>query len=58
MSSVALGMPVRKDVTPTDANFTRLNDAIQGVTIWTPDWAHVLKDLPADVGRWKQATGS
>jgi 2-aminoethylphosphonate transport system substrate-binding protein len=28
------------------------------VTIWTPDWAQVLKDLPADVGRWKQATGS
>src|SRR5271163_2259785 len=58
VSSVALGMPVRKDVTPTDANFTRLHDAMQGVTIWTPDWAQVLKDLPADVGRWKQATGS
>ena len=58
VSSVALGMPVRKDVTPTDANFTRLHDAMQGVTIWTPDWAEVLKDLPADVGRWKQATGS
>jgi 2-aminoethylphosphonate transport system substrate-binding protein len=58
VSSVALGMPVRKDVTPTDANFTKLHDAMQGVTIWTPDWAQVLKDLPADVGRWKQATGS
>jgi 2-aminoethylphosphonate transport system substrate-binding protein len=58
VSSVALGMPVRKDVTPTDANFTRLHDAMQGVTIWTPDWAQVLKDLPADVGRWRQATGS
>src|ERR1700677_2389690 len=58
VSSVALGMPVRKDVTPTDANFTKLHDAMQGVTIWTPDWAQVLKDLPADVGRWRQATGS
>ena len=58
VSSVALGMPVRKDVTPTDANFTKLHDAMQGVTIWTPDWAQVLKDLPVDVSRWKQATGS
>ena len=58
VSSVALGMPVRKDVTPTDSNFTKLHDAMQGVTIWTPGWAQVLKDLPADVGRWKQATGS
>ena len=58
VSSVALGLPVRKDVTPTDANFTKLHDAMRGVTIWTPDWAQVLKDLPTDVTRWKQATGS
>ena len=58
VSSVALGVPVRKDVTPTDANFIKLRDAMQGVTIWTPDWTQVLKDLPDDVGRWKQATGS
>ena len=38
-------------MTPTDTNFTKLHDADpQGVTIWTPDWAQVLKDLPADVG--------
>ncbi len=58
VSSVALGVPVRKDVVPADANFARLHDAMQGVTIWTPDWAQVLKDLPADVARWRQATGS
>ena len=58
VSSVALGVPVRKDVTPTDANFAKLHDAMQGVTIWTPDWAQVLKDLPADVSRWREATGS
>ena len=58
VSSVALGMPVRKDVTPTDANFNKLHDAMKGVTIWTPDWAQVLKDLQADVSRWHQATGS
>jgi 2-aminoethylphosphonate transport system substrate-binding protein len=58
VSAVALGVPVRKDVTPTDANFSKLHDAMEGVKIWTPDWAQVLKDLPADVGRWREATGS
>ena len=58
VSSIAIGVPVRKDVTPTDANFVKLNDTMKGVTIWQPDWAAVLKDLPADVARWKQATGS
>jgi 2-aminoethylphosphonate transport system substrate-binding protein len=58
VSSVALGVPVRKDVTPTDANFAKLNEAMQGVTIWTPDWAQVLKDLSGDVARWREATGS
>jgi 2-aminoethylphosphonate transport system substrate-binding protein len=57
VSSVALGVPVRKDVAPTDANSAKLRDAMQGVTIWTPDWAQVLKDLPGDVARWRQATG-
>jgi 2-aminoethylphosphonate transport system substrate-binding protein len=58
VSSIAIGVPVRKDVTPTDANFTKLQDAMKGVAVWQPDWAAVLKDLPADVARWKQATGS
>src|SRR5215470_4194138 len=34
VSSVALGVPVRKDLTPTDANFSKL---MEGVKIWTPD---------------------
>jgi 2-aminoethylphosphonate transport system substrate-binding protein len=58
VSSVAIGIPARKDVKPSDANFTKLNDALKGVTIWTPDWAQVLKDLPADVKRWHEVTGS
>ena len=58
VSSVAIGEPVRKDVTPTDANYAKLHEAMKGVTLWTPDWAQVLKDLPADVARWRQATGS
>jgi 2-aminoethylphosphonate transport system substrate-binding protein len=58
VSAVAIGVPVRKDVVPTDANFAKLNEALQGVTVWTPDWTEVLKSLPADVARWRQATGS
>jgi 2-aminoethylphosphonate transport system substrate-binding protein len=58
VSSVAIGEPVRKDVTPTDANYAKLREAMKGVTLWTPDWSQVLKDLPADVARWRQATGS
>ena len=58
VSSVAIGIPVRGDVTPSDDNFKRLNDALKGVSIWTPDWAQVLKDLPADVKRWHEVTGS
>jgi 2-aminoethylphosphonate transport system substrate-binding protein len=58
VSSLAIGEPVRKDVTPTDANYVKLHETMRGVTLWSPDWAQVLKDLPADVARWRQATGS
>ena len=57
ISSVAIGVPARKDVTPSDANYAKLQEALKGVMIWTPDWAAVLKDLPADVARWREATG-
>ncbi len=57
ISSVAIGVPARKDVTPSDANYGKLQEALKGVAVWTPDWSSVLKDLPADVARWRQATG-
>ena len=41
-----------------DANVAKFQDALKGVKIWTPDWAQVLKDLPADVKRWHEVTGS
>jgi 2-aminoethylphosphonate transport system substrate-binding protein len=58
ITSVALGMPVRKDVTPADKSGMMLMDAMKGVDVWTPDWAAVLKDLSGDAGRWHEATGS
>jgi len=58
VSSVALGLPVRSDVKPTDASAVALQNALQGVDIWTPDWSQVLKDLDSDTQMWHTATGS
>lgn len=58
ITSVALGVPVRMDVKPTDKSGMMLMDAMKGIEIWTPDWAAVLKDLQTDAGRWHEATGS
>ncbi|HUH94322.1 MAG TPA: 2-aminoethylphosphonate ABC transporter substrate-binding protein [Casimicrobiaceae bacterium] len=58
VSSIARGIPVRSDVKPTDENFTKLHGFMEGVTIWTPNWDEVLRDLSKDVARWHEVTGS
>ena len=58
VSAIAQGMPAREDVHPNDGNFRQLQTMLQGVKIWTPDWARVLSDLKADVARWHEVTGS
>ncbi|GGF15954.1 2-aminoethylphosphonate ABC transporter substrate-binding protein [Aliidongia dinghuensis] len=58
VTSVAQGLPVRKDVTPTDESYKNLHKTLEGVEVWTPDWAQVLADLPTDVAKWHQVTGS
>jgi 2-aminoethylphosphonate transport system substrate-binding protein len=58
VSAVAIGLPVRQDVKPTDDNYKKIAQAMEGVEIWTPDWNAVLKDLQADVARWHEVTGS
>ncbi|MGC8491315.1 MAG: 2-aminoethylphosphonate ABC transporter substrate-binding protein [Syntrophobacteraceae bacterium] len=58
VSSLALGFPVRKDVHPTDAGFKALQDVMQGVTVWTPDWTDTLQHLSNDISRWQQVTGN
>lgn len=55
VSSVAQGFPVRSDVHPTDDNFKKLNAMLEGVEVWTPDWAKVLADLPSDVAAYNKA---
>ncbi|RVA46956.1 2-aminoethylphosphonate ABC transporter substrate-binding protein [Mesorhizobium sp. M7A.F.Ca.US.001.01.1.1] len=58
ISSVALGMPARQDVKPDDANFAKAQEAMKGVTIWSPNWDDALSKLPDYVKRWNEATGS
>jgi 2-aminoethylphosphonate transport system substrate-binding protein len=58
VSSVAQGFPARSDVHPTDANFKKLNAMLEGVEIWTPDWANVLTDLKEDVAAYNKAISS
>jgi 2-aminoethylphosphonate transport system substrate-binding protein len=58
VSSVAQGFPVRTDVKPDDANFDKLNAMLEGVEIWSPDWAKVLADLKDDVAAYNQAISS
>jgi 2-aminoethylphosphonate transport system substrate-binding protein len=58
LTSLANGLPARKDVTPTDDNFKKFHGMMEGVTIWTPDWPTVLKDLKDDVAKWREVTGS
>lgn len=57
ISSSALGLPVRSDVTPNDENFTALQKTMDGVTVWQPDWNTVLTGLDADVKAYNAATG-
>lgn len=52
---MAQGFPVRTDVKPTDDNFKNLNAMLEGVEIWSPDWAKVLNDLKGDVAAYNQA---
>ncbi len=55
VSVVAGGFPVRTDVHPTDENFKKLNAMLEGVHIWSPNWAQVLGDLKQDVADYNQA---
>ena len=58
VSSVALGLPVRQDVKPTDKNFRQLHDMLSEVKVYTPSWDDVVANLQADVAAWRKATGN
>ena len=58
VSTLARGLPARNDVTPTDDNYKQLHKFMEGVTVVTPDWDAVLRDLSKDVARWHEVTGT
>jgi 2-aminoethylphosphonate transport system substrate-binding protein len=58
VSGGAFGYPVRTDVHPTDANYTQLKNAMQGVQIYYPDWNSILTGLNADVAAYNNAVSS
>ncbi|MDE2516776.1 MAG: 2-aminoethylphosphonate ABC transporter substrate-binding protein, partial [Rhodospirillales bacterium] len=57
VSSIAYGYPVRDDVHPTDAKYQAFQAALDGVTIWNPDWNAVLASLKSDIATWHKVTG-
>ncbi|GAA5187741.1 2-aminoethylphosphonate ABC transporter substrate-binding protein [Rugosimonospora acidiphila] len=57
VSSQAYGIPVRSDVTPTDANAQVVEQTLKGVTVWSPDWNQILADQDSDLAAYKQALG-
>ena len=54
----ALGVPVRSDVHPTDANFAKVQQTMQGVEIYHPDWDTILSELNGDLAAYNTATGA
>ena len=55
VSSVAQGLPVLTDIHPDDENYKKLQAMLQGVEIWSPNWADILADLKTDVAAYNQA---
>lgn len=58
VSSLAWGMPVRRDITPDDSNYQQATAALQGVKVWQPDWNEVANSLSADIAQWHNVTDS
>jgi 2-aminoethylphosphonate transport system substrate-binding protein len=58
LPELALGLPARLDVTASGAAADKIEGALKGVEIWTPDWKQVSEDLSKDAARWHEATGS
>ena len=58
VSKVAVGLPVRGDVHPSDENYRQLQATLQGVEIWSPNWNQVLKNLKSDVAAYNNAVSN
>jgi 2-aminoethylphosphonate transport system substrate-binding protein len=58
VSALSWGLPVRSDITPTDANYQAAQTAMKGVKRWEPNWDEVAGALSTDIASWHTATES
>ncbi|HUC16328.1 MAG TPA: 2-aminoethylphosphonate ABC transporter substrate-binding protein [Acetobacteraceae bacterium] len=58
VAPIAMGIPVRTDVSPAGETYATMQALLKGVEIWSPDWASLLTNLEVYVSQWHQATGS
>lgn len=58
VSELSWGMPVRSDITPSDAQYRTAVKTLEGVKTWQPNWDDVEVSLSADISRWQQVTDS
>jgi 2-aminoethylphosphonate transport system substrate-binding protein len=58
VSEIGGGFRARTDVKATDANATALDELMNGVEVFEPDWNDIDNNLQTYVDAWKSATGS
>lgn len=57
LADKAFGVSPRTDVKATGPNADRIAKAVDGVTVWQPDWTAVNDDFDALIGAYNKATG-
>ena len=58
VTTLAFGIPVRSDVTPSGDSYTQLQAAIKGKDVYHPDWDAVLTSLDSMVAAYNNAVGA
>lgn len=58
LPTAARGRSARTDVVHTGEQARRIQDALHGVEVWTPDWDDVLTHLDSDLRAYREATAS
>ncbi|MBN8500489.1 MAG: extracellular solute-binding protein [Sphingomonadales bacterium] len=55
VSTIAQGLPGRKDVVADDPLFRRMTEMVNGAELWEPDWLDIIANLDADVAWYSNA---
>ena len=54
VSTIAQGLPGRRDITADDPLFRRMTEMVGEAELWEPDWLDVIETLDADVARYSK----